>query len=305
MALLTVEIIRVRWQSDDKDFTIAGVELFEEQPDEADVPNWLARERNTTIVGNLGPARAGDLLDVRGEWHTHPRFGKQLKVSMFTRTVATTDRSLMAWLRGFPEIGPQRARAIISTFGDPEAVCAVIEHDPARLTEIKGLTADRAMDIHKAFMRDTARRDSVLFLMSLDTVGESLASKVLDRWGRDTKTTLTEDPYALLELRNVGFATADAIATELGLNDTDPRRLAAAARWLLILATNNGHVYSTLDDLLGEEHARDRAKLNVTATQLAEGLELTARKHTAVEDDRYYLRKIWNAERELARLLSR
>lgn len=211
-----------------------------------------------------GPAvaslRAGDFVQLTGEWVRDPRYGMQFRATGATPAIIASDEALVRYLERFPQVGPARAREILQVFGGREATMELLEVAPERLAEIKGITAERAQEIHEAYMSDAAIRESLLYLVELG-VPSHAQSWILDRWGPATKEFVSEDPYVLMEAPRLGFRTVDEIAKKAQkVADDDPRRLAAFVYDLLSDAEQEGHVWSSIDDILALYEQRNRRR---------------------------------------------
>lgn len=205
-----------------------------------------------SAVGNVGKVEVNDLLELYGSFDNHPRWGLQFKVGRAVRVVGGTMQSLRAFLARLPNLGNTRSEAIIQAFdNDREEVLRVIEHEPERLTVVKGITIERAKEIQAAFAESANLREVNMWLAGLE-LGESLAASILDEWGKEARQYLEEDPYRLMELRGVGFRTADEIAlSKFRIHHHDPRRAAAAVLFLLEQEEGEGHTWTPLAELVG------------------------------------------------------
>ena len=209
----------------------------------------IQQGRVFSAKGPFGAVHPGDLLDVRGRFSQDPKWGWQFSAETAIPVVAGTDQALCAFLGRFKNIGQARAERILQHFGGRENTLAMLDGAPERLAEISGITPERAREIGDAYKAQSDLRDSALFLAGL-SLGESLTAKILEMYGPDAKVILSEDPYDLMNLSGVGFKTADDVARKLQVNVEDPRRLSAAVRHLIEQATQEGHTWSTIEDLM-------------------------------------------------------
>lgn len=199
------------------------------------------------VGGCLSTARPEDELLVRGTFE-HSQHGWQLRASSAVPQIGATDRGLLAFLQRFPNVGAARAQRIVAQLGGREAVLRVLEHDPAALTAVDGITPERAQEIGAAFREAGELREGALFLADLQ-LGEALSNAVLAAWGASAKATILENPYNLRSLSGVGFIKADQVAQRMGIARDDDRRLEAAVEVLLSEQEDEGHTFSTIDDL--------------------------------------------------------
>lgn len=203
------------------------------------------------VTGKLGRIRPGDTLDVKGTFEQNPPYGWQLVTKVAVPVVAATDEALCRFLARFPQVGSRRAEQIFQTLGGREAVLHALEHDPAALTQVAGITQARAEEIAKAYQEGSTLKDALLFLAELN-LGEALNAKLLSLYGENTRMVLTSNPYDLLDVEDldISFSRVDEIARNVGIGRDDPRYIAAATRELVKAAEREGHTWHTKRDLL-------------------------------------------------------
>jgi exodeoxyribonuclease V alpha subunit len=170
-----------------------------------------------TIVGHAATIAAGEWITATGDWvndHTH---GQQFR-ARFLRTAAPSsvdgiEKYLASgMIRG---IGPVYARKMVKAFG--ETVFDVIEAEPDRLRAVEGIGPVRAQCITTAWAEQKIVREIMVFLHS-HGVGTARAVRIFKTYGIDAVQVMSENPYRLaLDIRGIGFKTADAIATRLGI----------------------------------------------------------------------------------------
>lgn len=315
----TFEIQRVKWAKPDGSWVIATACLDSNQSGDT-LPIWVSKSKPFSLCGPLGRSVAtGDLFDAVVTVETNAKWGKQLKATLCERTVRADDRAIQSFLRGFQQIGPARARMITKHFGGFQGVIDVLDTNPERLAEIDGITPERATDIAAAYTAALGRRDALLFVTTLG-LPQWLCVRVIDTMGGDARAAITEDPYALMDIRGVTFKTADELArNKFKVQPDDPRRVAAAADYVLQAATNDGHCYSTIDHLTGPHASRsvDRAVRDVglPATLLRTGFDVLAEPRqvgnytrppaVVIVDDRIYPAYLYAAEQQVANNMAR
>lgn len=228
-----------------------------------------------TVVGPLGSVRQGDIVSVIGDWATNAKYGKQeFKAStMAALAITESEAGLKAFLcRSIPHIGPARAEQLIRELGGRESVLKALESDPLQFLILEGITEERALEMQQAYLEAGGLRDVQLFASELGLT-ESVTAKMIEAWGHDAKELVLEDPYRLAELDRVGFATADAIAKKLKLAGDDPRRCAAATRHLLEASCDEGHTWTTLNDLVRDVQS-DFKETGLTIDHLKLGVSI-------------------------------
>lgn len=234
-----------------------------------------------TLVGALPGVNVGELIEVTGEWEAHPQHGRNLRVANFKTHAPVTPLGLKRYLGSgaIKGIGPKTAERIVDHFG--EQTLAVLELEPERLTEVRGIGA-RARDLiiaGWAALREI--RDIMVFLQGYE-VSPGLATKIYQQYGQQSLPTIRENPYQLEhDIRGVGFKTADALALRLGLpRDGLPRAMTGIKHVLSEAASADGHCYLPRGELLD----RATALLDMPRESLVAAVDaLTAEKEVFVE----------------------
>src|SRR6266849_2706945 len=184
----------------------------------------LFRDDLTTIVGTLPGIHVGELLSIEG----------------ITRYLGS------GLIKG---IGPKKAKLIVEHFG--EQTLAIIEQQPERLREVKGISARDREQIAKSWAEQSEVKELHLFLQSHD-VSVNLATRIYKQYGQDSIKVIRENPYKLAQdVNGIGFRTADEIAVKLGLPRDSVPRLATGLKHVLTQAANeDGHCFLPQNDLL-------------------------------------------------------
>jgi exodeoxyribonuclease V alpha subunit len=230
----------------------------------------LLRDELTTIVGALPGVQVGELLSIEGEWETDPRYGRQLHVNSFVQRLPASPEGIVRYLSSglIKGIGPKKAQKIVDHFG--EQTLAILEQQPERLSEVKGLSAKDREQIITAWTAQEEIKELHLFLQSHE-VSMNLATRIYKQYGQESIHVVRENPYQLAdEVYGIGFRTADEIAVKLGLpRDSEPR-LAAGLKYALAQAANDdGHCFLPAGELL----ERASEMLQAPPEQLAPALE--------------------------------
>src|SRR5437016_7308188 len=177
----------------------------------------LFRDDLTTIVGALPGVHVGELLTVEGEWEKDPKYGRQLHVTSFVQRLPASPEGIMRYLSSglIKGIGPKKAERIVAHFG--EQTLAIIEQQPERLSEVKGISTKDRDQIAKAWNEQSEIKELHLFLQSHD-VSMNLATRIYKQYGQDSIKVIRENPYQLAQEKiGIGFRRADDIAVKLGL----------------------------------------------------------------------------------------
>jgi exodeoxyribonuclease V alpha subunit len=203
-----------------------------------------------TAVGPLLGVRDGDRLHLTGEWTRHPKFGEQLLVSSWVHVMPETLDGLRTFLgsgrvRG---LGPVMAGRVVDAFGLD--TLEVLDHEPHRLREVRGIGAKTAAKIRTSWQEHRGVQQLMVFL-SGHGIAPSLAARAYRRYGAAALDVIRDNPYRLAEeVRGVGFVTADRIARRLGMLPSAPQRLEAGLRHVLDRAAVEGHTYVAREPLL-------------------------------------------------------
>ena len=194
-----------------------------------------------TVVGAFPFVSEGEELRVYGTWDVHPSFGEQFKATAFERARPASTAAMLKYLSSgaVKGIGPATARRIIQTFG--AKALEVIENDPERLAQIKGITKEKALEIGRELQRVYGIRELMAFLGAYGVRPED-AVLVWKEYGQGSISCIQEDPYCLcgpgLEL---SFQIADSIAESMEMPRDDSGRVQAGLLYVLRHNLNNGH----------------------------------------------------------------
>ena len=230
----------------------------------------LFRDDLTTIVGTLPGVQVGELLSVEGEWEKDPKYGRQLHVTTFVQRLPASPEGITRYLGSglIKGIGPKKAERIVAHFG--EQTLAIIEQQPERLSEVKGISAKDREQIVSSWAEQNEVKELHLFLQSHD-VSMNLATRIYKQYGQESIKVIRENPYKLAQdVNGIGFRTADEIAVKLGLPRDSIPRLATGLKYVLAQAANDdGHCFLPENELL----RRSSEILETTIELLAEAME--------------------------------
>src|SRR5216683_4732618 len=211
----------------------------------------LFRDDLATIVGTLPGIHVGELLSVEGEWEKDPKYGRQLHVTRFTQRLPASPEGITRYLGSglIKGIGPKKAERIVAHFG--EQTLAIIEQQPERLSEVKGISAKDRVQIMQSWIEQNEVKELHLFLQSHD-VSMNLATRIYKQYGQESIKVIRENPYKLAaDVNGIGFRTADEIAIKLGLPRDSIPRLATGLKYVLAQAANDdGHCYLPENELI-------------------------------------------------------
>ena len=203
-----------------------------------------------TCVGNFTSLSEGEMLEVSGEYTNHNLYGLQLKVSAYEfkepEDVISIERYLGSGaIKG---IGVKMAGKIVDKFrGD---TFRIIEEEPERLAEIKGISLKKAMDISVQLEEKRDMRKAMIFLQKYG-ISVTLGAKIYERYGRHVYQVIEENPYQIADqIQGVGFKTADEIAAQVGIRPNSEFRIRSGLLYTLQQSASEGHIYLPADSLL-------------------------------------------------------
>lgn len=267
-------------------------------------------EEEVTATGCIPNVGVGEELVLTGQWTTHPSYGDQFAAELFERSLPTTVRGIADYLASglIRGVGPKLAAKIAGRFG--EDAFDVLADTPERLTEIRGITPQKAEAIGRQFQEQGEIRMLMDFLTE-HGLPLSLTASLYKRMGADAVEALHENPYLLCdEYYNVDFKIADGLAGQLGLPRTSPERVDAGLLYTLTFNLGNGHTFIPVEKLvaatcglLADEEGFDQESVEQGLIRLEEAGQLV-REHICGRDA-VYLRQMHEAESYLAETLGR
>lgn len=257
-----------------------------------------------TVLGHAATVAPGEHLQASGRWEMHREHGQQFRAALMRAAPPSSLEGIERYLgsgliRG---IGPVYARKLVRAFA--EGVFDVIETSPDRLTEVDGIGRKRADRIRSAWADQKAIREIMVFLQS-HGVSSSRAVRIYKTYGADAIPLVTENPYRLArDIRGIGFKSADQIAEQLGVPKTAMIRARAGISYALLEAVDDGHCGLPQDELLGLAEKL----LEIPTDTLREALALELADGGVIADrigerDCIFLRRLWEAERQIAERL--
>lgn len=178
-----------------------------------------------TVVGYLPFVNKGDNLKLIGEIVTHPDYGEQLKISTFEKIIPETPEALEKYLANgnFKGIGPATAKKIVKTFGND--TINIIKLEPQKLTKIKGISEEKALEIAQEFLANWEVWQIVGFLDKFG-IGPQSAENVYKKLGEGALEKISENPYILIDIASkVSFEKVDKIALDLGIEQDNYKRI--------------------------------------------------------------------------------
>ncbi len=259
------------------------------------------QEGELTCVGTMFKLSIGEEITVEGEYTTHPIYGKQFNAEAFSTSVPKDKHAFEKYLGSgaIKGIGPVLAGKIVESFGDD--TFRIIEEEPERLEEVKGISMQKAQQIAEIFYEQRSMRQAILFLQEYQ-ISLTYGLKIYDFYKEKTYQVVRENPYRLAEdIYGIGFKLADEIAKKIGIEENHPHRIMSAITYVLNQGTLDGHVY--LDKSMLVE--RTQELLGISIEQIdREIMELQLKQQIKVQQEedtsRIYLIHYYSMEEACA-----
>lgn len=213
------------------------------------VLNLVSGEEEITCVGFFSAVAEGENIEASGDYTEHPTYGQQFKVEHFEEKAPEDEEAIERYLgsgaiRG---IGLALAARIVRRF--KEDTFRIIEEEPERLAEIKGISERKAMEIASQVNEKRDLRQAMIFLQQYG-ITMNLAVKVYQTYGQEVYGIIKENPYRLADdIEGVGFRTADEIATRVGIRMDSDFRIRSGILYVLLQAAGEGHTYLPEEEL--------------------------------------------------------
>lgn len=203
----------------------------------------LKSEEDVTCVGTFSDLDEGELLELEGEYIEHAVYGSQLKVVSY-RVASPEDAAGMERYLGsgaIRGIGASLAARIVKRFG--RDTFRIIEEEPERLAEVKGISQHKAMDIAAQVEDKREMREAMIYLQGYG-ISNTLAVKIYRTYGSRLYGILEENPYQLSEdIDGIGFKKADELAARIGIHTDSDFRIRSGILYTLQQASGEGHMY--------------------------------------------------------------
>jgi exodeoxyribonuclease V alpha subunit len=252
---------------------------------------------NVAVVGKFPFVGSGSHVRMVGEFVNDAKHGEQFRVQSLVvlepQTVAGIERYLGSGI--IPGIGPGLAKRIVDRFGS--RTLAVLDEEPSRLSEVSGIGVARAEEVSTRW-REQRVNSSLSITLQTHGVGMHLVRRIVEKYGDKATEVVQTEPYRLaMDVRGVGFKTADQLAAGLGLGKNHPDRLKAGVLHCLYQLSDDGHVFVDREHL---EHS-STAMLAADAQLVSAAFDaLWAAQRVIVEQGRVYLPHLHQAESRVA-----
>ena len=224
--------------------------IFRNQDNGYTVMVVVTEDEELTCVGSFQYMNEGETIKAFGHYTEHPSYGRQLVMSSYEVIVPQDSQAMERYLASgaVKGIGAALAARIVRRF--KEDTLRIMEEEPERLAEVKGISLRKAQEISDQIVEKSDMRKAMMFLQRYG-IQMNLANKIFKRYGNDIYNILEQNPYRLADdIEGVGFRTADEIASRAGIKIDSEFRIKSGIFYVLNQATMQGHTYLPYDKLV-------------------------------------------------------
>ena len=228
--------------------------IFQNSENGYTVMNLVTDEEEITCVGLCRGLTQGENIAAQGDFAEHPIYGKQFKLSSYQVVAPKDSLSMERYLASgaVKGIGAALAARIVKKFGDE--TFRIIEEEPERLAEIKGISLTKAQEIAIQMEERKDLREALVYLQQFG-ISNTLAVRIYDTYGMQLYSVMRENPYRLAEdVAGIGFKMADELAAKIGIHADSDYRIRSGVFYTLMQAALEGHCYLPVDMLLERAH---------------------------------------------------
>ena len=262
-------------------------------------------EEELTCVGTFPDITQGVTIEAEGQFSQHHIYGRQFNIQSYAEKAPEDTQAMERYLGSgaIKGVGAALAARIVRCFG--EDTLRIVEEEPERLAEVKGISEKKAREIAVQVTEKADMRKAMMFLQKYG-ISLNLGAKIYQKYGQSVYSVLQENPYRLADdISGVGFKIADTIASRIGIHADSDYRIRSGMMYTLLQASGEGHVYLPKDELF------DRASqlLQVDVSYMEKHLMDMAidRKVVLKENDRevlVYPSQYYRLELNTARMLT-
>jgi exodeoxyribonuclease V alpha subunit len=286
---LTGQVERITYENEQTGFRVIRLGKLEGQG---------ARGSSAVVVGTFQAVGPGMRVRVTGDYAVDSRHGEQFRATVVVPLEPTTLVGIERYLASglIPGVGPALAKRFVKNF--ELATLDVLDRAPERLSEVTGLGRKRVDEIKQSWAAQRAL-SGVLVLLSTHGASHALSLRIWKHYGDRAASIVQRSPYRLaLDVRGVGFKTADRLAASLGISRDHPERCQAGVVHVLGELSESGHVYAERSALV----EATSGLLEVDAAHVESAIDgLYAAERVVVDGDGVYLSRLYRAECEVAR----
>ena len=271
------------------------------------VLNLIYDEKEITCIGFFKTMDQGETIEAEGNYITHPVYGEQFKIERYQIVPPEDEASIERYLASgaVKGVGAALAARIVKRFGAD--TYRIIDEEPERLVEIKGISERKAREIAAIVYEKRDAREAMTFLQQYG-ISNTLAIRIYEQYGARLYGILKENPYRMAEdIQGIGFRIADEIASRIGIHTDSDYRIRSGILYTLMLAGGEGHCYLPQNVLLGKAGELLGLEATVIEPQLANlamDHKLVIKRSPGEEDScKIYAANYYYAELNCAKML--
>lgn len=244
------------------------------------------KQKEVTCVGTFSSISEGENIEATGEYIEHPTYGSQFKIESYEEKEPEDEISIIRYLGSgaIKGIGASLAARIVNRF--KEDTFRIIEEEPERLSEVKGISERKAMEIAEQVTEKKDLRRAMIFLQQYG-ISLNLAAKIYQQYGIQIYNIMKENPYRLADdIQGIGFHIADEIAAKVGIRTDSDFRLRSGVLYTLLRSVSDGHTFLPKEELM-----QKAAKLLDVEAQLLEKhiVDLAMERRIIIKEDNQML----------------
>lgn len=281
--------------------------IYRNQDNGYTVLNLLSDGKEITCVGFFKTMDQGETIEAEGSYATHPIYGEQFKIEQYEIVPPEDAEGIERYLGSgaVKGVGAALAARIVKRFGAD--TYRVIEEEPERLAEVKGISERKAREIAVTVYEKRDAREAMTFLQKYG-ISNTLAIRIYESYGAQMYGILKENPYRLAEdIHGIGFRIADEIASKIGIHTDSDYRIRSGLLYTLMLAGAEGHCYLPQSILLhkaGELLGLDGSLMEPQIGNLAMDRKLVVKRPAEGEEEaKVYAGNYYYAELSCAKML--
>lgn len=280
--ILDVSVLYIRFKANDSDFRIIGVR-------DKDDNSFSAK-------GNFGDIAPGCNIKLYGTWGAPYKGQPQFLCAFYEELMPSTIEEIRIFLSTgmFPGIGPAVAKKIVDKFGDKSF--DILDNDPDRLVEISGIGEKKKERIKNGWQKQKTVQLIGRYLFRLG-VPIRYTERIHKQFGDKAVSVIKDNPYALCEVKGIGFVTADKVAMKNGVKKDDPHRIASGILYTIDEICSFGHTYAEYIEV-----SNGAAQLLGVEKELIKSgfVDLYGQKKIVIENDAVYPYPLYLAETGVA-----
>ncbi len=233
---VTGYVDHIIFRNDDNGYTVMVVKTANE-------------EEELTCVGTFPEITQGITIEATGQFSQHHIYGKQFAIQSYVEKMPEDTQAMERYLGSgaIKGVGAALAARIVRHFG--EDTIQIVEEEPERLAEVKGISEKKAREIASQVTEKADMRKAMMFLQKYG-ISLNLGAKIYQKYGQSVYSVLQENPYRLADdISGVGFKIADAIAARIGIHADSDYRIRSGILYTLVQASGDGHIYLPKEEL--------------------------------------------------------